>query len=69
LQQNQRPRCAATLPNVTKLLTEARSHRVSVIYGVIPTGSVEPRAGAAKAAGRSRALFIKEAIARRRAAL
>ena len=41
MRQNQRPRSAATLPNVTKLLTEARSRRVSVIYGVIPTDSIE----------------------------
>ncbi len=36
-----RPRCAATLPTVTKLLTEARSHHVSIVYSTVPNGSIQ----------------------------
>ncbi len=36
--QKRRPRCAATIPQVAKLLTEARAHGVFVVHSV-PTGN------------------------------
>jgi nicotinamidase-related amidase len=36
-----RPRCAATLPNVAKLLADARLHHVSVVFSAIPNGSIK----------------------------
>ena len=49
---DKRPRCAATLPNVASLLTEARAHHLSIVFSVIPKGSIKdspdallPRAG------------------------
>jgi|HubBroStandDraft_1064217.scaffolds.fasta_scaffold346413_1 nicotinamidase-related amidase len=45
-----RPRCAETLPNVTRLLNEARSHHISVVYSTVMNGSIEdsPEALAAR---------------------
>lgn len=36
-----RPRCAETLPRVTKLLTDARAHHVRVFYSTVPNGSIQ----------------------------
>lgn len=36
----QRPRCFDTLPAVTKLLADARSHGTPVVYSTVPNGSV-----------------------------
>jgi nicotinamidase-related amidase len=36
-----RPRCAASLPSVAKLLTAARAHGLSVAYSTVATGSVK----------------------------
>jgi nicotinamidase-related amidase len=36
-----RTRCADTLPNMVKLLAEARSHHATVVYSTGPTGSIK----------------------------